>query len=347
MSRPFLLEQVLSAQIANDIEPCMNQVKFKQLRNSAYVQCSQLNTVESDLLSLCAWNCHLTTCYEDVLQFLSYSQGKVSFIGICESFLSQEHSVSLYSFPDYNLEIKNRTSLYRGGIACLISKSLTYHVRNDIDVWIEGKFESFSLELDMGSSKFLISVVYKPPSASWEEFERGFDQLARAASRTGLDFICMGDFNFDLLPLNGANCDFFNLMVAHDLLPIVNIPTRVTSHSAALIDNIFVGSKYLDRSYADVVLYPCSDHFPVVGAVPCGRIKRNKIKKVMTRSLKKVNLQRFGEELSTIDFSEIMDMKDNASGAFDRMMGVVQPIYDKTCPVKFLKPVSVNPGSPG
>ncbi|XP_065582838.1 uncharacterized protein LOC136041956 [Artemia franciscana] len=66
----------------------------------------------------------------------------------------------------------------------------------------------------------------------------------------------------------------------------------------------------------------------------------------MTRSLNKVNLQRLGEELSTIDFSEIMDMKDKASGAFDRMMGVVQPIYDKTCPVKFLKPRECEPRKP-
>ena len=137
---------------------------------------------------------------------------KLVFIGICEILLSQEHSVSLYSFPDYNLEINNRTSLYRGGIACSISKSLTYQVRNDIDVWIEGKYESFSLDLDMGSSKFLISVVYKPPSPSWEELQIGFDQLARAVSRTGLDFISMGDFNFNLLTLNGANLDFFFLI---------------------------------------------------------------------------------------------------------------------------------------
>ena len=65
-------------------------------------------------------------------------------------------------------------------------KVVVHQVRNDIDFWIEGNFESFSLELDMGSSKFLISVVYQPPSASWEEFERGLDQLARAVSRTGL-----------------------------------------------------------------------------------------------------------------------------------------------------------------
>ena len=90
----------------------------------------------------------------------------------------------------------------------------------------------------------------------------------------------MGDFNFDLLTLNGANFDYFNLMVAKNLFPLVNIPTRVTSHSTTLIDNIFVGSKYMSRSYAGVVLYPCSDHFPVVAAVFCEY-------KVKTRSLKK------------------------------------------------------------
>ena len=57
-----------------------------------------------------------------------------------------------------------------------------------------------------------------------------------------------------------------------------------------------------------------------------------------TRSLKKENLQRFDEELSSIDFSEIIDMKDDASSAFDCIMGIVQPIYDKTCRAKCLKP---------
>ena len=64
------------------------------------------------------------------------------------------------------------------------------------------------------------------------------------------------------------NLDYFNLMVVHDLFPPVNIITRVTSHSVILIDNIFVGSKYVDRSYAYVFLHPCSDHFPVVAPVP-------------------------------------------------------------------------------
>ena len=144
---------------------------------------------------------------------------------------------------------------------------------------MEGKFESSGLEFDLESRKLFISVVYKPPSASWEEFERGFDQLVRAASRTGLNFICMGNFNFDLLPLNGVKLDYFNSMVAHYLFPFVNIPTGA-SHSATLIDNISASSKYLDRSYVDVILYHCSDHFPVVALVPCGQIKRTELKKI-------------------------------------------------------------------
>ena len=59
-----------------------------------------------------------------------------------------------------------------------------------------------------------------------------------------------------------------------------------------------------------------------------------------------MNLHRFGEELSTIDFCEIKDMKDDTSAALDRMMGVVQLIYDKTCPVKFLKPRKREPRKP-
>ena len=39
-------------------------------------------------------------------------------------------------------------------------------------------------------------------------------------------------------------------------------------------------------------------------------------------------------------------MKNDASGAFDRMMGVVELIHDKICPVKFLKPHKCEPRNP-
>ena len=50
MSRPFCLEKVLSAPIVTDLEPCMNKVKFQQLRSSANVQSPRLNPEEADSL---------------------------------------------------------------------------------------------------------------------------------------------------------------------------------------------------------------------------------------------------------------------------------------------------------
>ena len=53
---------------------------------------------------------------------------------------------------------------------------------------------------------------------------------------------------------------FFNLMVSNDLFPLLGVPTRITSHSATIMDKFFGISKYLKSSAADVLVFPCSDH---------------------------------------------------------------------------------------
>ena len=51
----------------------------------------------------------------------------------------------------------------------------------------------------------------------------------------------MGDFNVNLLNYesHGETNEFINTMVSHYLLPHILHPTRVTDHSATVIDNIF------------------------------------------------------------------------------------------------------------
>jgi len=39
-----------------------------------------------------------------------------------------------------------------------------------------------------------------------------------------------------------------------------------------------------------------------------------------------------------LSFSEISEVKDDTSGAFDRMMGIAQPIYNENRPVQCVKP---------
>jgi hypothetical protein len=63
----------------------------------------------------------------------------------------------------------------RGGVGFLLKNGLYYNERDDLSIWIEGKVEVFSIEID--GRKNIISMVYKPPSAHQEEFVGGTSQL--------------------------------------------------------------------------------------------------------------------------------------------------------------------------
>ena len=73
----------------------------------------------------------------------------------------------------------------------------------------------------------------------------------------------MGDFNLNLLnyETHSDTNDFINSVISYSLLPYILHPTRVTEHSATIIDNIF--SNITDcKSTSGNILCQISDHFP-------------------------------------------------------------------------------------
>ena len=64
--------------------------------------------------------------------------------------------------------------------------------------------------------------------------------LSKVAKEDKLTFM-MGDFNINLLNYESHSDtnQFINNMISHYLLPYILHPTRVTIHSATVIDNIF------------------------------------------------------------------------------------------------------------
>ena len=74
----------------------------------------------------------------------------------------------------------------------------------------------------------------------------------------------MGDFNINLLSYDSHSQtnNFINLMLSH-LLPHILHPTRITDHSATIIDNIFSNSLESD-TISGRLLSQISDHFPRV-----------------------------------------------------------------------------------
>ena len=73
----------------------------------------------------------------------------------------------------------------------------------------------------------------------------------------------MGDFNADLLKIDthSDTCDFYELMSSFGFKPLIMQPTRVTSTSATVIDNIFVNDIEA-RSMGGNITTSIADHFP-------------------------------------------------------------------------------------
>ena len=82
----------------------------------------------------------------------------------------------------------------------------------------------------------------------------------RLTKENNKEVILMGDFNIDLIKSNSnANAsEFLDVIYSSNLLPHITSPTRLTSRSHTLIDNIF--SNINEECTSDNIINTISDH---------------------------------------------------------------------------------------
>ena len=80
--------------------------------------------------------------------------------------------------------------------------------------------------------------------------------------------LIVGDLNIDLMRLHSGRLpmNYVTTMYSFGYTPLIVRPTRVTSHSATLIDHIWINDDYLvsDRG---IVRSSITDHFPVYASL--------------------------------------------------------------------------------
>ena len=111
-----------------------------------------------------------------------------------------------------------------------------------------------------------------------------------------------------------------------------------------MIYSIFVQSSDLHRSFADVIFCPGSDHLLLIGTInhPVKKLR----KKVITRLMKRENLQKLSKEISIIDWSPLFEEKEYPSRALNSLMSVILPIYERACLLKTIKSKKLVPRQP-
>ena len=74
----------------------------------------------------------------------------------------------------------------------------------------------------------------------------------------------MGDFDIDLLKddVHTPIHDYFDLVYSHSLIPTIHKPTRLTEHTATIIDNILTNTDNIVESA--IIVTDITDHMPTV-----------------------------------------------------------------------------------
>ena len=113
------------------------------------------------------------------------------------------------------------------------------------------------------TKKYIIRNVYRVPNETIHDLQIFNDEFAETLeilqSKRLQIYLC-GDYNIDLLKIyqkNQYNLFFENLIVA-GFQPKISLPTRLTDHSATLIDNIFCNR--IDNNESGILINHISDH---------------------------------------------------------------------------------------
>ena len=141
--------------------------------------------------------------------------------------------------------------------------------RDDLSVFIPHVIESVFFEIQINERKtIIVGVVYRPntqPRADIDIFMQKIIEIQSKIKEENKVAYLMGDFNIDLLKVNihAKTNEFVNDVISQGFLPKITRPTRITPHSATLIDHIY--SNYnrptSQNSTSGIIITDVADHF--------------------------------------------------------------------------------------
>ena len=135
------------------------------------------------------------------------------------------------------------TETSAGGTLLYIANHLSYKCRNDLNIYKKNELESTFIEIvNPKKSNILVGVIYRHPSMDLTDFNCNYlNKLLENISKEQKSIFLLGDFNVNLLNYNEHNQTnkFLDSIASNSFIPLILKPTRITSHSNTLIDNIF------------------------------------------------------------------------------------------------------------
>jgi hypothetical protein len=192
-------------------------------------------------------------------------------IGITESNLyTKDFNITDITINGFNTE-HCPTESKKGGALLYLNPNLNYVVRGDLTVYASKLLESVFVEvINPNKTNTLIGCIYRHPSLNPNEFiSIHLTPLLEKLSYEKKNIFLMGDFNMDLINYKESPIvsNYLQSLYSCSFSPTIILPTRITSKTKTLIDNIFTNffspprnlwqsNIFYFRPYDPVSLYP-------------------------------------------------------------------------------------------
>ena len=143
-----------------------------------------------------------------------------------------------------------------------------------------------------------------------------------------------GDFNVDLLQFDKhfATNDFIDQMYTLGLHPLITRPTRITSHSKTLIDNMFT-SNLSSQIHSGLIINDMSDHLPIYQITEYAHnCRNNKIVYNKRRNVNEHNMEVLIKDLTETNWDTVI-RSENVNCMYDTFSEKLANSYNTNCPI--------------
>ena len=255
------------------------------------------------------------------------SEAKNTKIDLCKNLL--ENYIFEYRIPSSNP---------KGGVAIYYTKEISENIKERNDLVLNQNnasgLEDMWLEFEKQNKKFVIAIIYRHPRDSLEPYYEKLQANFETISKEGKSLILCGDLNIDLLKQNNPHVrGYTELLFGSNVIPVITLPTRLTSHSATLIDHINVQrplGALKDSITSGNIFLDISDHLPSFIIINHADKMKEDRPRVRIYSTKNINL--FNTELQKINWQELENFQ-NPNDCYNKFISVFLKLFNKYFPL--------------
>ena len=267
--------------------------------------------------------------------------GSFDIIGITELYSMSSGECSINGY--HPLIFKTRTDLMgsRGGVGMYIKNTYQINARNDLSIFIPHILVSIFVEIYINKKLFIIGTIYRPntpPKADLDIFMHTIMELLTLLNKEHKDIFLLGDINIDLLKYSDhlKTNEYLENIFSHGYIPLITKPSRITTHSATLIDHIYTNKQDF-KSTSGIVITDVSDHFGIFSITQISNKKKQlPSNKTSYRAYTPENINSFNNILHNTDFTEILH-ENCPNSAYNKFMKLFTNAHNTSFPLKSCK----------